>query len=192
MNLRRNAPRRPHPVPRRSGRLAMLLLTATAALIIGGCGYRSRSLYPTDIKNISVPIFANGTYRRNWEFRLTEAVDKDIEEETPYKVTSGRHADSVLTGKIVSIQENILTSRFTTNLPQESEITVVVDFTWKDLRSGRVLVERKSFARASTEVLQLNQRVFDAEQQAVERVARGIVGQLQRPWGNPTDAGPSR
>lgn len=149
---------------------------------LAGCGYSAKSLYPIDIHTVNVPIFGNSTYRRRWNFRLTEAIDKDIEEDTPYKVTGSRKADSVLTGTIVSIQENVLSSRFTTNLPQETQITVVVNFTWKDTRSGRILVARNNFSRASTEVLQLNQRVTNAEQAAVERAARGIVNQMQRPW----------
>ena len=53
--------------------------------------------------------FANKSFRREWEFRLTEALDKNIEFRTPYKIVSQDRADTVLTGEIVDLDENVLT-----------------------------------------------------------------------------------
>jgi hypothetical protein len=139
-------------------------------------------MYNSSVRTVAVPIFTNKTFRREWEFKLTEAIDKNIESRTPYKVASRKSADTVLSGEIVDIQENVLTRRFGTSLPRETQITVVVNFTWKDLRSGRILVERKSFNRSSTEIPQIGERVDDAEQLAIERLAAAIVDQMQADW----------
>jgi len=83
----------------------------------------------------------------------------------------------------VTIDENVLTRRYGTDLPRESELTVAVNFTWKDLRSGRIIVERKNFNRSATEIPQIGERVNDAEQLAIERLATAIVDQMQSDWG---------
>jgi len=163
-------------------RLLPCLLLLAATLSLPSCGYSSKSLYNTHIRTVAVPIFTNKTFRRDWEFKLTEAIDKNIESRTPFKIASQKDADTVLTGEIVSMDENVLTRRFGTGLPRESEITVVVNFQWKDLRSGRVIVERKSFNRSATEIPQINERIDDAEQLAIERLAAAIVEQMQSDW----------
>ncbi len=161
-------------------RLSLPLLLLTLLLTnLAGCGYSGKSLYPTSIRTVAVPIFANRTFRRQWEFRLTEAIDKNIEARTPFRLAPEGKADSVLTGTIHDITESVLTNRFQNNLPQETQITVVVDFTWRDVRTGRILVQRKNFARDSTLIPQIGERLPDAEQQSVERLARAIVEQMQ-------------
>ncbi len=158
----------------------LLLMVADLA---AGCGYSTKPPFNASVRTVAVPIFANKTFRREWEFRLTEAIDKNIEFRTPFKIAARKDADTLLTGEIMQIQENILTRRFATNLPRESELTVVVNFTWKDLRSGRILVERKRFNRQATEIPQIGERVEDAEQLAIERLAAAIVDQMQSDWG---------
>jgi len=159
---------------RRASRAAL----AVALLALNSCGYSSKPLYNSAYRTIAVPIFANKTFRREWEFRLTEALDKAIESRTPYKVVSQDKADTVLSGEIVNITEDVLSDRYGTVLPRESQLTVAVNFIWKD-RGGRVLVERNNFNRSATEIPQIGERVVDAEQLAVERLASAIVDQLQ-------------
>jgi hypothetical protein len=156
-----------------------LSIVAIGALALSGCGYSSKPLYNRSVTSVAVPVWANRTYRREWELRLTEAIDKDIEAQTPFKVAPVDQADTTLTGEIVSIDEAVLTRRYGLNIPRETELVIVVDFTWKDNRSGRILVQRKQFNRAATEIPQLGQRVEDAEQEAVELLAQAVVDQMQ-------------
>lgn len=161
-------------------RIQMLLLLA-GFMALPSCGYSTKPLYNSAYRTVAVPVFANKSFRREWEFRLTEAIDKNIEARTPYKIAPQDKADTILSGEILAIQENVLTERQGTNLPRETQLTVIVNFTWKD-RSGRVLVERREFNRSSTELPQLGERVTDAEQLAIERLAAAIVEQLQTSW----------
>jgi len=163
--------------------IPMRLMTLVAVLILlSACGYSNKTLYNKSITTISVPIWKNKTFRRDWEFKLTEALDKDIEARTPFKLVGQGRADTVLTGEITDIQEDVLTRRFGINLPRENELTVVVNFTWRDVRTGKVLLERTRFNRGATEIPELRERVEDAEQLAVERLARAIVDQMQTDW----------
>ncbi len=162
--------------------MKMRILVLTVGLLaLTSCGYSSKPLYSRAYRTVAVPIFANKSFRREWEFRLTEAIDKNIESRTPYKIAPQDKADTILSGEILAIQENVLTERLGTDLPRETELTVVVNFTWKD-RSGKVIVERKEFNRSATEIPQLGERVEDAEQLAIERLAAAIVDQMQTDW----------
>lgn len=173
-------------VQRYHGKLRKTGLALAALICLAGlssCGYSTKPLYQQSVRTVAVPIFGNKTFRRDWEMRLTEAIAKNIEARTPYKIAPEADADTVLTGEIVRIDEVVLTRQYGINLPRETQLTVVVNFVWKDLRSnGRILVERKEFNRSATEILPLNERVTDAEQMAVERVAAAIVDQLQSDW----------
>lgn len=62
-------------------------------LSLGGCGYNQsgssknqleagyhwNSLYREDVQTVAIPIFTNQSFRRGVEFRLTEAVIKQLE-----------------------------------------------------------------------------------------------------------------
>ena len=162
--------------------LALLLLASGFWLLASsGCGYSTKPLYNSSVKTVAVQ-FNNKTFRREWELKLQEAVAKNIEARTPYKIAYATDADTRLSGEIVDIQESVLTRRSGTILSRETEITVVVNFTWQDLRSGRVFVERKQFNRSSTEIPQIGERVADAEQWAIERLAYAIVDQMKQDW----------
>jgi hypothetical protein len=150
--------------------------------LLCGCGYTTRSLYNSSIKTVAVPMWRNQTFRRQLEFRLTEAIDKNIEATTPYRLASRSTADSVLTGTIVSVQENVLNSNFQTNLPQQTQVSIAVDFTWRDLRTGKILEVRKNFSASASEVPAIGTQLPDAEQIAIERLARRIVDSMQKPW----------
>jgi len=87
-----------------------------------------------------VPNFDNRTFDREVEFELREALIKEIEQRTPYKVvrTPGA-ADTLLEGTVVEVQRSAISRQQGTGLPQEVEVTVMVDFVWRDLRSGEDL-----------------------------------------------------
>ena len=80
-------------------RCALLLLLGW----LSGCaGYQigNQSLYPPDIHTVYVPMFESKSFRRDLGERLTEAVAKEIELKTPFKVVNDPNADSVLTGRL--------------------------------------------------------------------------------------------
>jgi hypothetical protein len=164
------------PSARRSLLAALLLIAAPLA---GSCGYSSKPLYNSAYRTVAVPIFGNRTFRREQEQRLTEALAKAIEHRTPYKLTTADKADTLLTGEIVDIDEDVLTRRQGTLLPRESQLTIAVNFTWKD-RAGRLLVERRNFNRSATEIPQIGERIQDAQQRAIENLANAIVDQMQK------------
>lgn len=170
------------------------LLASSFFLVIGlapaGCssdpttGYSAQSIYPQNVSSIAVPIFENRTYVRDVEFELTDALVKEIEARTPYKVTSSSRADTMLTGQIRKVELDQLSKSPHTGLTEEAILSVTIDFEWKDLRNGRTLVERRQYtghalfvpSRPSSEPIELGQFAV------VQQLARDMVGELQAEW----------
>src|SRR6516164_224957 len=106
------------------------LLVAAGALALPSCegngqftvlGYSTKPLYDSNIHTVFVPIFQNLTLWRGLEFQLTRAVIREIEDKTPFKVVSDiETADTILTGKIISLNKNIL-NRDQVNEVREAE-----------------------------------------------------------------------
>ena len=71
-------------------------LTGCAGYFVG-----ASTLYRPDIYTVHVPIFESDSYRSFLGERLTEAVVKQIELTTPYKVVADPFADSTLQGRVL-------------------------------------------------------------------------------------------
>jgi flagellar basal body P-ring protein FlgI len=131
---------------------------------------------------VAVPIFTNRDFVRNVEFDLTKAVIEQIESHTPYKVVPRERADTILEGEIVAIESTPISHSSDTATPQEQLLAVTVNFIWKDLRSGRILVQRRDFETAAAYYPTLGEGQFVGKQQAVEKLATAIVQELQADW----------
>ena len=95
---------------RRDGcpRAALLLASLAGCLGLGNYQFGARTLFPEGIETVYVPVFDSSSYRRELGEELTEAVIKEIERRTHYKVVSSPSADTVLTGKITSETKHLL------------------------------------------------------------------------------------
>lgn len=163
------------------------------SIVLSGCGYTQtggepsgnyqwRSLYREDVKTVAVPTFTNKDFTRGVEFPLTKAVINQLEAQTGYKVVPRERADTILEGQIVAIQRDTVSRDSSTAVPQEQLYILTVDFTWKDLRSGRILVERRGFQQTTTYYPTLGEGQFVGSQQSVEKLALAIVQELQADW----------
>lgn len=145
-------------------------------------GYQWSTLYRGDVGTIAVPIFQNKTFYRGYEFNLTKAVVSRVQAQTPYRVVSKERADSILEGEIDNVRFRTVSDDPRTSLPQEQLLEVTVRFTWKDLRNGRILVDRHDFRQSATFYPTLGEGRFVGEQDNLERLARAIVQELQADW----------
>lgn len=171
-------------------------IVAVAGLALTGCGYNQSgssqnkldggyhwsSLYREDVQTVAVPIFTNKEFRRGWEFRLTEAVIKQMESHAPYKVVPRERADTVLEGQITEVNVLTLARDYRTNLPREQQLTVTIDVIWKDLRNGRILMERRGLTQQAQWYSTAGESEFHGSQDAIERLAVVIVQQMQADW----------
>ena len=134
---------------RRLAVAAALLVGVPAVLIsTGGCaGYRfgNNTLYAPNVRTVYVPMIQSESFRTTPGIdlgeRLTEAVCKEIEKRTPFKVVgSDGAADSVLTARIVAD-----TKRMVVESPTDQSRSVQMNYqtlvTWAD-RGGTVIAGR--------------------------------------------------
>ena len=116
------------------------------------------------------------------EFQLTDALVKKIEEFTPYKVEPRDRADTLLEGEIVSIQTTTLQLDPYTATPQEEQYSIIVNFTWKDLHSGKILMTRQNFQQTTSYFPTLGEGQWVGSENTVDRLALGIVHEMEGEW----------
>lgn len=162
--------------------MAMLLVLALAALALTGCGYSHETVYPKDVTSVQVKMFGNRTFYRGVEFDLTEALVKEIELRTPYKVISSDGADTVLEGTVVHINQTQLSRRKLGGLPQEVELQMIVDYTWRNLRTGQTLSDRKGLAVVGRYVPPVDETLHHGQQEAISKMATTIVSAMAGQW----------
>ena len=162
----------------------------------GGCGYQQagvdnanntpgyewHSLYRQDIQTVAVPVFANRSYRRGLETQLTKSVIQQLEEHSPYKVVSREKADTILECEIVAASTSTLGFDSQSGLPQDQLFTLVVSFTWKNLRTGEILVQRRNFDERANFVPVLGESESVGAADTIQKLALGIVQELQADW----------
>jgi hypothetical protein len=163
-----------------------------ALLFACGCaGYQigNQSLFPTEVHTVYVPVFKSASFRRNLGERLTEAVIKEIENSTPYKVVNDPTADSTLLGTITQENKTVLVPALSGDA-REVQAGMTVRVSWAD-RKGRLLREDKSIplpteiaevTDTGNIVAEVGQSVATAQQQAICRMAQQIVGLMEKPW----------
>ena len=174
------------------------LVALTLAGLVGGCGYSwanngnsfapqasaaSDGIYRTGVRTVAVPTFTNKTFYRGLEFSLSKAVVTQLESRTPYKVAAREEADTLLTGEIINVGVHTVSRNQFNALPQEQLYFVSVNFTWKDLRTGQMYVERHSFEQSAPYYPTLGEDQYAGTQDNIEKLALAIVEELQAPWG---------
>ena len=167
-------------------------MVALACVTLVGCaGYRygAASLYPPEIRTVHVPIFESNSYRRNLGEWLTEAVVREIELKTPYKVVHHPNADSILSGTLIADTKRLLVISPTDD-PRETELVMQVQVRWVD-RQGNVLRERSGVpvplelvdvSGTASVVPEFGQSITSGQQLAIEQLAQQIVSLMEIPW----------
>jgi hypothetical protein len=178
------------PAVARGRRRWGLALAWCCALAAGCAGYQvgSDTLYAPDIRTVYVPVFESNSFRRNLGERLTEAVVKEIELKTPFKVVGDPNADSVLTGRIVSDTKRVLVES-QTDEPRQIELQFAVEVRWIDRHGGLIRQdavplppEMVTVTQTASLVPEVGQSIATAQQDAIVRLAEQIVGLMEEPW----------
>jgi hypothetical protein len=167
-------------------------LTFVSLLTLPGCmGYQvgAGSLYAPDVTTVYVPMIDSDSYRRDLGERLTEAVIKEIELKTPYKVVSTPDADSILSARLLTdTRRTLIENAF--DDPRLSETELRAEVTWLNRRRLPIaptqmldvppgLVE---ISQTTNLIPEAGQSVATSQQQAIERLAQQIVSTMEAPW----------
>ncbi len=177
------------PVPRKAFP-ALLGVAIAASAMLTGCstdptkGYSFQSTFDADTRTIAVPIFDNSTMSRGLEVDLTEAIIKQIQRRTPWKLTDADRADTTLTGAITTTRLSVLSDSPQTGLVQEQVVQITIRFDFRDNRTGDTIVARDGFAASATFIPQrgVAERLEHGQRSAIDELAHDLVSELRAGW----------
>ncbi len=166
----------------------MLLLLGMAS---GCASYQvgSRSLYAPDIQTVYVPLIESDSWRRDLGEQLTEAVIKEIELHTPFKVVGTPDADSILSTRLISDTKRV-TIENQNDDPRAVEIQLQAEITWlnrrrQPLQPTRCIglpAELLPIGSTTTLIAEAGQSVATSQHQALQRLAQQIVSTMEESW----------
>ncbi|MHC4546883.1 MAG: LPS assembly lipoprotein LptE [Planctomycetota bacterium] len=146
-------------------------------------GYSNESIFPKDVSSVCLEMFDNQSFRRGVEYELSDALAKRIEAATPYKIISSKdRADTIISGQIVQVGELVLSVERETGLPLEREILLKAVVNWKNLKTGRLLIDNESVTAEATYSAFQNQDFKYASALAANNLARKIVELMEVEW----------
>jgi outer membrane lipopolysaccharide assembly protein LptE/RlpB len=121
------------------------------ALMMTGCGYHqvgAATHIPTNVQTLAVPMFVSKVQGYNTEVAFTQAVVRELNERTNYRVLTngdGKDADAVLKGTIVT--ETVSPLTYDSSSGQTSSYLVSVTASVQLVaHDGRVLYKNDAFA----------------------------------------------
>ena len=171
-------------------RAVLLLVGVTASLSSAGCGYLVGGPYRQDIRTVHVPIFKSTSFRRDVEFQLTEAVHKEIQKQTHFRLVKEEDADTKLSGRIVGIRKTPL-SETGNDDPRQLQWNLVIEVTWEDLRGRKMVMPTQQIEippdvvkllSSADSAPELGQSMATTRQRAIDNLARQIVQLMETQW----------
>jgi hypothetical protein len=174
---------RPAPRAARAARGAVAIAVLAVLGVGGACGYSSKRLVEVSgVSTVAVMQFDNETFRRDLEFRLTQAVAEEVRARTSWRIASERTADVLLAGTVRSAETRVLAEDPDTSDPVLDRLTVVVDARLVDRRTGRVLREWRAVASDEFARDRFGESLEgSAIDVATRRLAQDVVRGLERP-----------
>ena len=159
--------------------LALITLNSSCKM----SGYSNKSLFPEDINTICLKMFDNRTFWRNIEYDLTDALAKQIEVSTPYKIISDNDlADTVMTGQITDVSKSVLMTDRDTGMAQEIELTIRAIVSWKNLKTGDLLCDNMEIIASGSYSTALGQNQAYASKLAANKLALKIIKLMENKW----------
>lgn len=161
-----------------SGAVLVLVL----AMMTSACGYHTAgkaSLIPTDVKTIAVPTFVNQTQTYHIETILTQAVIREFNTRTKYRIVNDPDgADAVLRGTVVTTQLAPVTYDSNTGRASSGLVTVNMKVALT-AKNGKVLYQNADYVfREQYQVSRELSAFFEEEGPAVDRLSRDFARTL--------------
>ena len=165
--------------------LGLIILTS-----VGCTGYQlgNQTLFRPDIRTVHVPIVQSESFRRGLGERLTEAIVKEIELRTPYKVADASNADSIFRARLVDEHKRVIAeNQF--DEARDTETLMILEVSWLD-RQGQQLIQRTEIpldegiyiTQSASFVPEGGQSLVTAQQEVIQKLASQIVAQMELPW----------
>ena len=169
------------------------MLIACGVTLCAGCAaYRvgNGTLYAPDVATVYVPMIESDSFRRDLGERLTEAIVKEIELKTPYKVVGTPDAPTACSRPAGAATRSTWSSKTRTTTRGRSSWRMYAEVNWLNrrreplgppaaipaaARAGRAAKRRRCSPKPGS-------RVAVQQQQAIQRLAEQIVATMEEPW----------
>jgi hypothetical protein len=167
------------------------LLPVSFLLLLSGCAtYQigNASLFPPDIQTVYVPIVESASFRPDLGEALTEAIVKEIERRTPYKVVGSPSADSILSAKLIEDTKRVIVeNKF--DEARSTEVNYQIRVTWINRKGDQIYngavplpPQFVQLGQGANYIPEFGQSYTTSEMQIVEKLASQIVGLMEKPW----------
>jgi len=164
--------------------LALLTLLCLAAGVIGCTPYRfgNATLHTPNVASVHIQMFENDTFRRGLGPWLTEAVAKEVQLRTPYRIADAQTADSFLRARWVADRKSTLIETINDDV-RDVGYTGRIEVTWTD-RNGQPLTQTRvvKITEDAAFIPEVGQSLTTAQQDLIRRLARQVVNQMEIPW----------
>jgi hypothetical protein len=140
------------------------------------------TLHTPNVRSVHVQMFENETFRRGLGPWLTEAVAKEVQLRTPYRIADAQTADSFLRATWVVDRKTVLIESANDDA-RDIGYTGKVEVTWTD-RNGVPLAESRLIKITDdvSFVPEGGQSMTTAQMELVKQLAQQIVNQMETPW----------
>lgn len=158
-------------------KIKLALLAVSATLLMASCGYHAAGKavrIPDSVHVIAVPSFVNQTQTYRIETVLTNAVIREFNTRTKYRIVNATSpdADATLSGTVISTELAPVTFDSQTGRASTALVTVTMAVSLKG-RDGRPLYENSRYIfREQYQVSRELSSFFEEEGTAVDRLAR--------------------
>jgi hypothetical protein len=164
-----------------AARRLFCLVPLTLALLSAGCGYHSvgsATHIPASVRTIAVPVFATHSQAYHTEMALTQAVVRELDTRTRYRVLTSNTADAVLSGTILTQTSVPFTYDSTSGETSSYLVTITVKVVLT-ARDGRVLYQNDALSyREQYQSTQDLNGFLREDPAAVNRLARSFAHAL--------------
>jgi hypothetical protein len=171
-------------------RLGKFLLTVAICLFPGCASYQfgNRTMFPADVQTVYVPMVHSESFRPGLGETLTEAICKQIEAKTPYKVVGTPDADSILSAKLIADTKRVIVEN-KYDEQRSTDVNYQIEVSWTN-RKGEVIRNSPvpippslvNLGQSAVYIPEYGQSYTTAEQQNMQRLAEQIVGLMEVPW----------
>jgi hypothetical protein len=159
-------------------------------MLVTGCetdpskGWVLGTTYSTDIKTIAIPVVQNDTFDREVGYLLTNALIREVETRTPWRVTGETVADTLLDVTITDVKLRALSRSRLTRLDQEVAVQLTVDWNWERMDDSSTIAGWEGMGTAGMFFPSnpLGEPIELGRLQSVELMARAIVDRMAESW----------
>ncbi len=168
----------------RAAIVTSLLLLASACQSDPSKGWAMGTTYDQNIRTVAIPVVRNNSFDREVGYLLTNALIREIETRTPWKVDSEMVADTVLEVTIQKVDMRALSQSRLTKLDQEMAVQLTVDWTWERLDDNSTIAGWDGMGTAGMFFPSnpLSEPIELGRLESVDLMARAIVDRMAQSW----------